>query len=301
MSLPRLDVFLGGGGFGFGGGGGGFAASLGGGGGALGGGGGAFFLPGIGGGLIRALSVLPPPLGGGGGGFEDTGCSIEDTARGKGGGGGGGEAPGGEGGAFFFFGGDNFNDTFLCSGWEGECRASGIFPSTSSSIYPVERLLDLQESRADPPLLPDNCFEALRAVVVGVRAAGGWRAYDRKPREEILRLRSLALRRRAVLPPALPQRFARGDRVVTRPKTAKACLGTVIAANSIQIVVKLDDAKGFEAYPPEGGEDLLLRASYIGSLQFLVRCPPEIAWQILGYWRCQYPVEADMIDELGYR
>ena len=81
---------------------------------------------------------------------------------------------------------------------------------------------------------------------------------------------------------------------------------TVIAANSIQIVVKLDDAKGFEAYPPEGGEDLLLRASYIRSLEFrsldfLVRCPPEIAWQILGYWRCQYPVETDMIDQLGYR
>ena len=95
--------------------------------------------------------------------------------------------------------------------------------------------------------------------------------------------------------------------VVTRPKTAKACLGTVIAANSIQIVVKLDDAKGFEAYPPEVGEDLLLSAPYIRyirSLQFLVRCPPEIAWQILGYWRCQYPVEPetdDMIDQLGYR
>ena len=40
---------------------------------------------------------------------------------------------------------------------------------------------------------------------------------------------------------------------------------------------------------------------YIRSLSFLVRCPPEIAWQILGYWRCQYPVETDMIDQLGYR
>ena len=110
------------------------------------------------------------------------------------------------------------------------------------------------------------------------------------------------LRRRAVLPSALPpQRFARGDRVVTRPKTAKACLGTVIAANSIQIVVKLDDAKGFEAYPPEGGEDLLLLSAdqYIRSLEFLVRCPPEIAWQVLGYWRCQYPVVTSIIDDLG--
>ena len=37
------------------------------------------------------------------------------------------------------------------------------------------------------------------------------------------------------------------------------------------------------------------------SLDFLVRCPPEIAWQILGYWRCQYPVDTQLIDQLGYR
>ena len=163
--------------------------------------------------------------------------------------------------------------------------------------------MDWAVNRLDRPLSPDNCFEALRAVVVGVRAAGGWRAYDREPRAEVLRLRSLALRRRAVLPSALPQRFAPGNRVVTRPNTTEACLGTVVAANSIQIVVKLDDAKGFEAYPPEVGEDLLLSAPYIRyirSLEFLVRCPPEIAWHVLGYWRCQYPVETDMIDQLGY-
>ena len=93
--------------------------------------------------------------------------------------------------------------------------------------------------------------------------------------------------------------FPRSYHVLTHFKTAKACLGTVIAANSIQIVVKLDDAKGFEAYPPEGGEDLLLRASYIRTLDFLVRCPPEIAWQVLGYWRCQYPVDTQFIDDLG--
>ena len=38
---------------------------------------------------------------------------------------------------------------------------------------------------------------------------------------------------------------------------------------------------------------------YIRSLEFLVRCPPEIAWHILGYWRCQYPVDTQFIDELG--
>ena len=40
---------------------------------------------------------------------------------------------------------------------------------------------------------------------------------------------------------------------------------------------------------------------YIRSLGFLVRCPPEIAWQILGYWRCQYPVDTQLIDQLGFR
>ena len=36
--------------------------------------------------------------------------------------------------------------------------------------------------------------------------------------------------------------------------------------------------------------------AYIRSLQFLVRCPPEIAWHVLGYWRCQY---TPFIGELG--
>ena len=106
-----------------------------------------------------------------------------------------------------------------------------------------------------------NCFEVLRAVVAEVRAAGGWRAYDRIPRTEVLVLRSLALRRRAVLPSA------------TRHNGAN-----------------------------------------MRSLNFLVRCPPEIAWHILGYWRCRYPEEKNcrrktrigmqrggIIDQLGFR
>ena len=72
--------------------------------------------------------------------------------------------------------------------------------------------------------------------------------YDRKPRAAIMRLRSLALRRRAVFLPATTRRYD---------------------------------------YP------------YIRSLEFLVRCPPEIAWHVLGYWRCQYPVDTQFIDELG--
>ena len=121
--------------------------------------------------------------------------------------------------------------------------------------YPVEEILNQAAGFAGVQLPPDNCIEALRAVVVGVRAAGGWRAYDRRPRAEVLWLRSLALRRRAVLP-----RLTRHD------------------------------------------------GQHIRSLDFLVRCPPEIAWHILGYWRCQYPSMATgtsagdrMIDMLGFR
>ena len=118
----------------------------------------------------------------------------------------------------------------------------------TGTIHSSELLLDEQENRADPPLPSGNCFEALRTVVAGVRAAGGWRAYDRKPRAEVLQLRSLAQRRRAIL----------------------------LAAPTCHY-----------EYP------------YIRSLDFLVRCPPEIAWHCLGFWRCQYPVETSIIDDLG--
>ena len=84
------------------------------------------------------------------------------------------------------------------------------------------------------------------ARALGVRAAGGWRAYDRRPREEVLRRLILAQRRRAIL---------------TAP-------------------------------PRHAGQ-------YIRSLGFLVRCPPEIAWHVLGYWRCQYTADTQLIDQLG--
>ena len=83
-------------------------------------------------------------------------------------------------------------------------------------------------------------------MVAGVRAAGGWRAYDRRPRAEILRLRSLAQRGRAGFLPSTTRHYD---------------------------------------------------YAYIRSLQFLVRCPPEIAWHVLGYWRCQY---TPFIYQLGH-
>ena len=84
---------------------------------------------------------------------------------------------------------------------------------TTGHDYSIESVLKSQERPADTPLPPAvvNCFRALRAVVAGVRAAGGWRAYDRRPRAEILRLRSLALRRRAG-----------PDRLLARPRRARA-------------------------------------------------------------------------------
>ena len=120
--------------------------------------------------------------------------------------------------------------------------------SDTGRDYSIEWVLDVTEKLADtpPPSVVVNCFQALRAVVAGVRATSGWRAYDRRPRAEILRLRSLALRRRAVFLPATTRRYD---------------------------------------YP------------YIRSLEFLVRCPPEIAWHILGYWRCQY---TPFIYQLGH-
>ena len=123
--------------------------------------------------------------------------------------------------------------------------------AVTGTVYSAEGLLDglrsWAEGQADLPPHTINCLMALRAVVVGVRAAGGWRAYDREPRAEVLRLRSLALRRRAVLPRA------------TR----------------------------------HNGPNMR-------SLDFLVRCPPEIAWHVLGYWRCHFPVDTPYIDELGF-
>ena len=94
---------------------------------------------------------------------------------------------------------------------------------------------------------------------------------DRRASEAKLRFVQLALARGAdpnrlslVEDPnwRSPRHFARGDRVITRPHTAKACPGTVVTANSIQTVVRLDDAKGFEVYPSKvgafGGDVLLL-------------------------------------------
>ena len=133
--------------------------------------------------------------------------------------------------------------------------------STTGRDYSIEVVLNAAIARPNPPLPSDNCFGALRAVVAGVRAAGGWRAYDRKPRAEILRLRSLALRRRAVFLPSTTRRY---DYPYIRSLVQRGRAGFLPSTTR-----HYDYA-------------------YIRSLQFLVRCPPEIAWHVLGYWRCQY-------------
>jgi len=122
-------------------------------------------------------------------------------------------------------------------------------PSDPDLFCSAEVLLDVALGRVDTPPPPVvHCFQVLRGVIRGVRAAGGWKAYDRKPREELLRLRSLALRRRAFL------RRSRHDDTDIR------------------------------------------------SIRFIIRCPPEIAWHILGYWRCQYFYPSPGINaQLGFR
>ena len=46
-------------------------------------------------------------------------------------------------------------------------------------------------------LAQDEHWLACKTLILGVRAAGSWRAYARLPRKRVLRLRSLMLRGRA--------------------------------------------------------------------------------------------------------
>ena len=48
-----------------------------------------------------------------------------------------------------------------------------------------------------PALATDEHWLACKDLILGVRAAGSWRAYARLPRKRVLRLRSLMLRGRA--------------------------------------------------------------------------------------------------------
>ena len=56
--------------------------------------------------------------------------------------------------------------------------------------------LERYETRC-PALARDEHWLACKALILGVRAAGSWRAYARLPRKRVLRLRSLMLRGRA--------------------------------------------------------------------------------------------------------
>ena len=56
--------------------------------------------------------------------------------------------------------------------------------------------LEENETRC-PALATDEHWLACKGIILGVRAAGSWRAYARLPRKRVLRLRSLMLRGRA--------------------------------------------------------------------------------------------------------
>ena len=62
-----------------------------------------------------------------------------------------------------------------------------------------------------PALATDQHWLACKHLILGVRAAGSWRAYARLPRKRVLRLRSLMLRGRAK-----PRRTRAADPIVVR-------------------------------------------------------------------------------------
>ena len=57
----------------------------------------------------------------------------------------------------------------------------------------------------------DEHWRACKDLIVGVRAAGSWRAYVRLPRKRVLTLRSMMLRGRAK-----PRRTRAADPIVAR-------------------------------------------------------------------------------------
>ena len=64
-----------------------------------------------------------------------------------------------------------------------------------SPVYDRDAL-ERYETRC-PALASDEHWLACKDLILGVRAAGSWRAYARLPRKRVLRLRSLMLRGRA--------------------------------------------------------------------------------------------------------
>ena len=78
-----------------------------------------------------------------------------------------------------------------------------------SPLY-ERQTLELHEAR-HPPLAQDEHWLACKDLILGVGAAGSWRAYARLPRKRVLRLRSLMLRGRA-----RPRRTRGADPIVAR-------------------------------------------------------------------------------------
>ena len=78
-----------------------------------------------------------------------------------------------------------------------------------SPVYDRDAL-ERYETRC-PALATDEHWLACKTLILGVRAAGSWRAYARLPRKRVLRLRSLMLRGRA-----RPRRTRGADPIVAR-------------------------------------------------------------------------------------
>ena len=73
---------------------------------------------------------------------------------------------------------------------------SGIVDAYLSLALYDRDALERYETRC-PALATDEHWLACKDLILGVRAAGSWRAYARLPRKRVLRLRSLMLRGRA--------------------------------------------------------------------------------------------------------
>ena len=76
-------------------------------------------------------------------------------------------------------------------------RQGGFCLRAGANVGAYDREDLEQNETLCPALATDEHWLACKDIILGVRAAGSWRAYARLPRKRVLRLRSLMLRGRA--------------------------------------------------------------------------------------------------------